>query len=329
VRLAIIKLSALGDIVHASFLPQIIKKEYPHIIIDWFVEKRFSDILENNPYIDSIITVNLKDNKNNIAKEIQKIYLYKKNNYDRVIDLQGLIKSASIAKILGNGCGFDKNSIREKLASFFYKKKFFIPYEQNVILRNYMLTCKCLNFKIDINSIKDKEKSLFYTNKNLNNISQHIAKNKKNILLVMGSSWESKVYPKEKYLSIIRQTDANFLLSWGSQKEKKDALFISKNSNAILLENMSLNELKALIDSCDLVIGGDSGPTHMAWALNKPSITIFGPTPKDRNTFKTNINLTVDCEKKINPLKLDKNDLCIKNIDENKIIKLINELLYG
>jgi len=92
---------------------------------------------------------------------------------------------------------------------------------------------------------------------------------------------------------------------------------------------MSLNELKALIDSCDLVIGGDSGPTHMAWALNKPSITIFGPTPKDRNTFKTNINLTVDCEKKINPLKLDKNDLCIKNIDENKIIKLINELLYG
>ncbi len=327
-RLAIVKLSALGDIIHASFLPQIIKNYKKNIMIDWFVEERFADILENNPYIDNIIKLNLK-NRKNIPKEIKNVYNYKKNCYDKVIDIQGLIKTAMITKILGNGYGFDKSSAREGLASLFYKKTYHIPYEENVIFRNYLLCCKCLGIKPNEDDIFKKSKSLYYSNDSKKKIKNLIKKDKKNIVIVVGSSWKSKIYPKEKFLNIMNEIDANFILSWGNDKEREDATYLEKMSKATISPKLSLDELKALVDCCDLVIGGDSGPTHLAWALNKPSITIFGPTPSERNTIKTDINLTVDCKKKINPKKLDKEDMCIENINEKEIIKLSKKLLDG
>lgn len=326
-RLAIVKLSALGDIIHASFLPQLIKDHTKSMSIDWFIDERFSEILQFNPYIDNIISLKLKEKQK--LKEIKKIFVYK-NGYDMVIDLQGLIKSALISKILGKSYGFDKNSIRERAASFLYYKKYFIPYEENVIFRNFELVKKSLKINVDKDMLFTKKPSLYYSKKSEESINPYISDTKKNIVLIMGSSWQSKIYPKEKFLNIAKNIDANFLLSWGNEKEKESAIFIKENSsNTTILPKMSLDELKALISKSDLTIGSDSGPTHMAWALNKPSITIFGPTPSFRNTLKTDINLTIDCNKKINPLKLDKEDTCIKSIDEKKIIQKAKRLLNG
>lgn len=325
-KLAIVKLSALGDIIHSSFLPEIIKNNNKNIAIDWFIEERFSKILQYNPYIDNIVKVKLKEKQK--IKEIKKIFSYK-NSYDIVIDLQGLIKTALISKILGPSYGFDKNSIREKVASFFYTKKFFIPYKENVIFRNLKLVEKSLGFCIDRDKIYHKNPSLFYSQENIKNIEKYLAQDKKNILLIIGSSWKSKIYPKEKYLNIVKKIDANFLLSWGNDTEKESAIYINKNaSNAKMLPKMNLDELKALIDKSDLTIGADSGPTHIAWALNKPSITIFGPTPSWRNTLQSDVNVVVDCKKEINPLKLNKKDMCIQDIDEKEIIQKAKRLLY-
>ena len=103
-KIAIVKLSALGDIVHAMVALQFIKAAFPAIQIDWIVEERFADVLKNNPDINNILTVNLKAlkaNKAGIFQQIKVIRNYAKNNYDLVIDAQGLIKSAVIAKLLG------------------------------------------------------------------------------------------------------------------------------------------------------------------------------------------------------------------------------------
>ena len=326
-RLAIIKLSALGDIVHASFLPEIIKKNMQNVTIDWFVEKRFSEILNFNPYIDKIIPLELKENSK--INEIRKILNYR-NRYDKVIDLQGLLKTAVISKLLGSSYGFDKNSAREKMASFFYHKSFDIPYGENVIFRNFELVKQSLNLNISKDIIYKKPPSLYYSKTAGKDTDEFLNKKKKNIILITGSSWESKIYPKEKFLNITKKIDANFLLSWGSEDEKASAEFIEKHSsNAKTLPKINLDRLKALIAKSDLTIGADSGPTHIAWALNKPSITIFGPTPSWRNTLQSNINIIVDCKKEINPLKLDKKDMCIQNIDENEIIQKAKGLLYG
>ncbi len=332
-RIAIVKLSALGDIVHSMIVLQFIKKYYPNIKIDWITEESFAPILGNNHDIDDIKTLNLKSIKKQkklIINELKKINLYKKEKYDLVIDLQGLIKSAIVSKSIGKFCvGFDKNSTRESLASFFYSKSFYIPYEENIILRNLLLVSKALRFEFDKEEVLNKKSFLYYKLKDLKDIKNYLNPSKKNILLVTGSSWPSKMYPKEKLIEIANALQENVLVCWGNEKEREIARFIAENSHAKKLPKLNLNQLKAIISQSDLVIGADTGPTHMAWALNRPSITIFGPTPSFRNTFQTPINLTVDCGKKIDPKKLDKKDFCIKEIDPKIIIQKAEKLLYG
>ena len=110
-KVAIVKLSALGDIVHAMVALQFIKMADPSIEIDWIVEEGFAGVLENNPDINQILTVNLKalkSNKASIFQQIKSIRRYALTHYDLVIDAQGLIKSAVIAKLLGKRvAGFD------------------------------------------------------------------------------------------------------------------------------------------------------------------------------------------------------------------------------
>jgi heptosyltransferase-1 len=103
VKIAIVKLSALGDIVHAMVALQFIKAHSPEIQIDWIVEERFAGLLKNNPDIDNILAVNLKalkSDKIRIFKQVKKILKFSNNDYDLVIDAQGLIKSAVTAKLL-------------------------------------------------------------------------------------------------------------------------------------------------------------------------------------------------------------------------------------
>ena len=85
--------------------------------------------------------------------------------------------------------------------------------------------------------------------------------------------------------------------------EEKKAINLIKNSNAKTL-NLSLKELVNFISSCDLVIGNDSGVTHIAWAQNRPSITLFGNRPASRNAYTTPVNLTLDAGKKIDAKKI-------------------------
>ena len=330
-RIAIIKLSAMGDIIHAMVALQYIKKQYPNLKIDWFVESAFTRVLENNPDINEIIKLDLKSikkDKKEIINQIKLIKKYEKNSYDLVIDAQGLIKSAIVSFFLGkNRVGFSKNSTREKLASFFYTKKVDIAYDKNAIERNVKVLSQALNFEITKDDILNKKPFLFYKNEN-EVIYEYLSKDKKNVLFVIGASWPSKMYSKEKFAKIINNLDENCLITWGNEAEKDIADFIANISKAKVLPKLDLNSLKAIMSKVDLVIGNDTGPTHMAWALNIPSITLFGNTPGYRNTYITNTNKIIESKSIVNPFKLDRNDFSIKEIDENEIINTAKGLLY-
>lgn len=331
-KIAIVKLSAMGDIIHAMVALQYIKKNFPNILIDWFVEESFSKILENNPHINNIYKVNLKSIKKNkleLFNQIKLIKEYSKNSYDLVIDAQGLIKSAVVSRLLcKNVAGFDKNSIREKVATLFYNKKVSIAYDENTIDRNVKVLSSPLGFDITSKMILEKEPFLFFEDENPI-IYDFLDKEKKNVVFVIGSTWESRNYPKEKFLNIANELKENCIVIWGCEKEKKKALWLEQNSNYIkAISKIDLNTLKALISNINLVIGNDTGPTHMAWALNKPSITIFGPTPINR-IYQTSINKIVKSNSNVDHFKLDKNDFSIREINENLIIKEAKSLLYG
>jgi len=143
-KIAIVKLSALGDIIHAMVVLQFIKNHYPKIEIDWVVEKDFKELLESHPDINKVHVVNIKN-----AKKKKSIYLLlnelrrvrKFGPYDLVIDLQGLIKSALITRMISadKTFGFDKYSARESLAANFYKQTFNFDYDKNIVERNIAL----------------------------------------------------------------------------------------------------------------------------------------------------------------------------------------------
>ncbi len=329
-KIAIVKLSALGDIVHAMVALQFIKAHSPDIQIDWIVEERFAEVLKYNPDINHILTVNLKSlktNKAGIFKEIKNVRSYAQNNYDLVIDAQGLIKSGVIAKLIGKRiAGFDADSIREKAASWFYDVKVACAFDVNTIDRNVKVLSSPLGITITSEQILNKKPFLFFQNED-RQIYDFLQKDRKNIVLVIGSTWDSRNYPADKFVKIAQALQQNCLVVWGNDQERNKAEWMSTQSENIqVMPKMDLNSLKALIAHADLLIGNDTGPTHMAWAVNKPSITIFGPTPVSR-VYQTSINKVVKSASIVNPYKLNKQDYSIKEIDENEIIDLAQKLL--
>ena len=321
----------MGDIIHAMVALQFVKKAIPLIEIDWIVEESLADILKHNPHIHKILPLNLKalkKDKTQFISEIKKIKTYASHKYDIVIDAQGLIKSAVVSKMLGSSMGFDKNSTREGIASLLYDKSFNIPYEENVIYRNLKLICNSLDIPYDKNFLLAKDPFLFFTDTDRQKIDISLSRDKKNIVYILGSSWSSKVYPKEKFIELIDLIEESAIVVWGSEEEHSSAKYIAEHSSATIMPKLTLGELKALISRADLVIGGDSGPTHMAWALNRASITLFGPTPGWRNTISTKQNRVICSDSKVDPLKLNRDDYSIQNIKPSHIAEVAIDLIY-
>ncbi len=328
-KVAIVKLSAMGDIIHAMVALQYIKKANPSLQIDWIVEQGFAKVLEGNPHIDNILPVNLKvikKDKKALLGQIKLVKEYAKNGYDLVIDAQGLFKSAVTAKLLGtNRAGFSKDSIREGIASYFYGHKVDIAYDANTIDRNAKVMSEPLGLKISPEMIINKEPFLYY--ETAEEVDAYLSKEKKNIVFVIGSTWESRNYPKEKFTDIANALKQNVLIAWGSEEEKIRAEWIEAHSNyARILPKINLNALKAVIGRSDLLIGNDTGPTHMAWGLNVPSITIFGPTPVNR-VYETSINKVIKSKSEVDHYKLNKNDFSIVEIEAEDIIAMAQGLL--
>ena len=330
-KIAIVKLSALGDIVHAMVALQFIKAHFPDIQIDWLVETRFADLLRDNPDITNVLTVNLKAAKTNklaIFDEIKTVTLYAAQNYDLVIDAQGLLKSAITARLLGkNVAGFDKYSIRESLASLFYSQKIACAYDENTIDRNAAVLSQPLGFSISHDDILAKQPFLLFHPPTVN-FSAFLKRDLKNIVFVIGSTWESRNYPVTKFVEVANMLKQNCLVIWGNETERQTAETMATQSPYIqVLPALNLNDLKALLSRIDLVIGNDTGPTHIAWGLNTPSITLFGCTPISR-VYQTTINKVLKSPSVVNPRKLNRLDDSIKEIKAIEIVQLANTLLH-
>jgi len=320
-RIAIVRLSALGDIVNTAVVLQIIHHHYPDAVIDWFIEEAFAPILQNHPLIHEVIPVPLKRLKKTksfaLLKEI--IHTLKsREHYDHIIDAQGLLKSAIVASLLpGNIHGFDRQSAREGISSWFYATTSSIPYEISVIRRNVMVITEALN--IPYSDALIEQKTPVFTSPTVSH--ENI------IALVIGASWQSKCYPKEQFAVLCDLLPYPCHIIWGSASEYEDAIRIKEHSkNAIITPKMSLKELVDFVAHCTLTIGNDTGPTHIAWAMNRPSITLFGPT-NERMIYPTPINIGIKSPSEVDIFHINRNDFSINQIDPHLIAAKAKELL--
>ncbi|MGL2698937.1 lipopolysaccharide heptosyltransferase I [Helicobacter pylori] len=331
-KIAIVRLSALGDIIVSAVFLAAIKECLPNAQIEWFVDERFSAILEHSPYIDKLHPIALKSalttfNPLKIFKLFKSLRAYE---YDIIIDMQGLVKSALITQMLKapKKVGFDYASAREGLSAFFYSQKVSIAYDEPILKRNFTLLSHALNLpKNEISEgLSSRSKVFFYQDSpkiNALNLNQ----NKPKILFVLETSKINKTYPIERFKDLALMLE-NFqiCLLWHADGDKANALYgaLKHQRDVLLLPKLTLNEVKALLFKMDVIIGGDTGITHLAWALQKPSITLYGNTPMERFKLESPINVSLTGNSNAN---YHKKDFSIQNIDPKKIKECVLNIL--
>ncbi|GHQ56520.1 lipopolysaccharide heptosyltransferase I [Helicobacter pylori] len=331
-KIAIVRLSALGDIIVSAVFLALIKERFTNAQIEWFVDERFGAILEHSPYIDKLHPIALKStlttfNPLKIFKLFKSLRAYE---YDMVIDMQGLIKSALITQMLKapKKVGFDCTSAREGLSAFFYSQKVSIAYNESVLKRNFTLLSHALNLpKKEISEGLSSRSKVFSYQDSPKIDALNLNKNKPKILFVLETSKINKTYPIERFKELaLALENFQICLLWHADENKATALYgaLKNQRDVLLLPKLTLNEVKALLFKMDLIIGGDTGITHLAWALQKPSITLYGNTPMERFKLESPINISLTGNSNAN---YHKKDFSIQNIEPKKIKECVLNIL--
>jgi len=270
-KILIIKTSSLGDIVHCNPIIRDMHQNLSNLEIHWLVEDVFSSLINIFP-INKVLISNFRSWKKNplsirsVAEIFKLKKLIKSEMYDAVIDCQGLLRSGLLCSGT-NSSGYNKNSIKESLASFFYKNKVDLSKKLHAIDRNRLLVAKVLGYSINLDT-----PGFSLNIKPINEI-------KNQILFVTGTSNDKKKWSLTKWVElakIFETENTKIQLIWGNMKEYEDCLAIyDKTTNTTILPKKSIDKLAEEISFSKLVIGVDSGITHLASALGIPTVCIF------------------------------------------------------
>ena len=331
-RCLIIKTSSLGDVVH--MLPALTeaKKQVPGIIFDWVVEKPFAEIPSWHPSVDKILVIESRKWRTNLIKYCREIYRFRQNlrkiKYDYIIDAQGLLKSAWIAK-LGKGVsyGFDKRSAKEPLSSIFYQHKIIVEKSQHAIYRLQLLLAKIFNYSPNISVI---DYGIRYQWK------REQCKNQ--VVFVHGTTWASKHWPLKHWQQLAHyfsEQNCKVLLPWGNKNEKISAKEIGHNCQnvTVLPKKISLLALVEIFIQSKAVIAVDTGLSHLAAACNVPIVTIYGAT-SNKLTGTSGNNAThiashftcAPCLKRNCPISSDVFAPCGVSISAESVFNSVNTL---
>lgn len=283
-KILIIKTSSLGDVVH--MLPAIYDAArcIENIQFDWVVEEGFHEPPTWSPYVDKVIPVAIRRWRKSLlsSQTRHEIRAFKEKiqteTYDKVIDSQGLLKSAILTRWVKTHqgvWGYDKQSIREPIACYFYQHKIPVSRELHAITRNRQLLAQALSYSItglDLNYGLDLAQ--------FSTAPSYLQG--KYIIALHGTSKIAKEWPSDAWLQLIQAMEkhhVNVVFPWGNAREKHRAeSLVGQSENAIMLPKCGLFELACIISNAQAVIGMDTGLMHIAAALNKQGIGLYPVT---------------------------------------------------
>lgn len=288
-KILIVKVSALGDIIHSLPVAMAIYRQVPGALIDWVVEKPSLNLLEGHPALNKVILSPRHQLKKNLFKEALKlpgfIKDFRREKYDAVLDLQGLMKS-SIFVLLSNSerkIGFKGG--KEPLAAWPLSIPL-PPYDiERHALDRYLDLLKPLGLKRP-----DKiEYGLIPRPEYLEKWEKRLAGSTPLIVLHPVAKWETKLWPEEHWAQLIKLLAAHgarLALSGAPDDRKVNQRIIEmsgiKNNIWDISGETTLQELIAVLSLADAVVSTDTGTMHLAAALQKPLVALFGPTAANR-----------------------------------------------
>lgn len=289
-RVLIIKTSALGDIIHALPVLDYLHKASPGIEIGWVVEEAFREILEDNPLLNNLHVLNTRRWKKSlystrtrqeVASLVRELRACK---YDFAFDIQGNLKSGIIGVLSGaeKRIGLPRQLLQESLNALFTTiKSPFSPADDHAVPR--YLSVVSLPFGLDYHDLQLAS-----------DISTSNAENAAamtflagfepglKILFHCGTTWQTKFWSPEGWSALgawvtASYPDATILLSWGNDGERTMALDIASRigNSAVVCDRLPLKGFTALLKQVDLVVGGDTGPVHLAAAVGTPTVSLY------------------------------------------------------
>jgi len=333
-KILIIKPSSLGDIIHS--LPTLVelRKLYPESYIAWVIFTHFAEILYGNQYLNEIILWNRYSGP---IEFINMMKYIRDKHFDLVIDLQGLARTALISFYSGAKYKLGVPGLKE-LSYLFIKEVGPYSKSQHAIERNltiirflgYEPNSKL--FPINI-SPGDEQYAKSFLSKNRYNF-------KKNLVGISPSAGiKQKMWEPEKFASIANkliETYDCYIIIFGTEKdiniaEKIIELIRNKNNVINAINKTSLKQLCALIKFCSIFIGNDTGPLHIAAALNVPTIGLYGPSNPEQlgpyNKNSTFIWKKLECSP-CGTKPNCKNNICMKQITVEEVYEKIKNISH-
>jgi|TARA_B110000259_G_scaffold165381_1_gene192210 heptosyltransferase-1 len=286
-RVLIIKLTSMGDLMHA--LPALTDavKAIPDIEFDWVVDKNFSEVPLWHPAVKNVITTAHRQWKKNVIQSwrddlfSQFNQKLNKHDYDLVIDLQNNMKSATVSWLYkGDVHGLDKGYCREKFAYKAYKHRYAISENQHAIKRIRQILSQALAYPL-VDTAPDYGANFEqYDLPKLNFVLPE-----KYLIFVHNASWLSKIWPLASWQGLINKVvehGYSVLLPSGNDEEHQRAQQIAAvNKRAHALPRLTLNEIAALTYRADGAMCSDTGLAHLAAVAGIPAQTIYGATDRD------------------------------------------------
>ena len=281
-RLLLIKMSSLGDVVHALAAVSDARRVLPCLRIDWVVEEGLAEIPSWHPAVDRVIPIAQRRWRRawRATRGERRAFRarLRERRYDLVLDAQGLIKSALVARMArGPRWGLDRRSAREPLAALGYGHRVSVDKAQHAVPRLRQLFAATLGYELP-----DGEADYGIDRSRLP-ASSYSA----DLLFLHGTTWATKHWPEEYWQTLAAQaaqTGRRVMLPWGSETERARAERIAAVAPQALevLPRLGLGELAGVLAAVRAVVGVDTGLAHLAAALGVSSVTLYGPTRPDR-----------------------------------------------
>jgi lipopolysaccharide heptosyltransferase I len=308
-RVLIVRLGALGDVVHAIPVAAALRRAFPQARIDWLVSARHREILDLLPVIDRRLVVNdrpLGDSDqaggaSGGASLIAALRELRRARYDVAIDLQGLIKSALLARLSGapRVIGFSSRYARERAARLFYTDVYdpgrgglYHPRETRHVVELNLAVLTCIGIVAARAEFPLEHPASAAARTVVEQTGGRYA------LLNPGAAWPNKRWPADRMAAVAVDLRRHHRLAsvvlWGPGEEALAAdVVASAGGAAVLSPRTTIADLVALARGAALMVSGDTGPTHIAAAVGTPIVGLYGPTRPARNGPMSPLDITV------------------------------------
>ena len=291
-RILIVKLGAVGDVVHTLPALHSLRRSFPNAFIAWAVERKSMDVITGNPDLDEVIIFERKELQR-IFKEDGFFSAYrffkefasglKGYDFDLAIDFQTLFKSGIITFSSGakKRIGFDKWRELNRLFTNFRVKA-----SSRHTVDKYLELVDSAGAKTDASPVK-----IAYSSEDASYIDRFLSEKalveRSWVAINPGASWTSKLWPVERFAllcDILEDCGIPVVVVWGPGEEPLvDGIIEAAVSRPHLAPPTTIKQLACLLERSSLYIGGDTGPMHMAVTMGTPVVGIFGPSDPERN----------------------------------------------